>query len=182
MKYIYVLACCLLLAHVASAQDFTISDDHSSIAFSIKNFGVSSVSGKLFGLKGKGYFDANNLAESRIEASVDANTINTDNTLRDRHLREKTDLLEVAKYPLLELSSASIKAAANNQFTFTGKLTIKGKSKDISFLFTATPASSGYSFEGKFTINRKDFDIDGGATMGDEIKVEIKAFGKLLPK
>ena len=47
----------------------------------------------------KGHFSPANINASAMEASVDVNTINTDNSIRDGHLRAE-DYFDVLHYPL----------------------------------------------------------------------------------
>ena len=56
----------------------------SSVTFKIKNFGITN-EGVISGLKAEVNFNPADLAKSSIEASVDVNTINTDNSMRDEH-------------------------------------------------------------------------------------------------
>jgi polyisoprenoid-binding protein YceI len=58
-------------------------------------------------------------------------------------------------------------------YTFTGQLTIKDKTKEISFPFTAAPANGGMAFKGTFTINRKDFGVGGTSTISNELTVSL---------
>lgn len=178
MKWLFVL----LLSVIYTAgitQQYVISDVNSSINFSIKNFGFT-VNGTLSGLKGSAVFNPASLNNANINASVDANTINTNNSYRDSDLK-KSKFLDVSNHPLLEIHSTSITATDDkNTFAFTGVLTVKGISKQISFPFTAIATAEGYTFSGKLIINRKDFNIGGGMTMSDEIKVNITVAAKKM--
>src|ERR1700749_3842303 len=60
----------------------------SSITFQIKNVGIST-GGSFSGLQAAVQFNPADLAASSIEASIDANTINTDNDSRDGHLKSE---------------------------------------------------------------------------------------------
>jgi polyisoprenoid-binding protein YceI len=68
--------------------------------------------------------------------------------------------------------------AAKGCYQFSGALTIKGKSKPISFPFTATPSADGYLFKGSFKMNRRDFNIGGTSTVSDELEVNINLIAK----
>ena len=69
----------------------------SAITFQIKNLGIN-VGGSFNGLKADINFDPSHLDSSSIEASVESNTVNTDNESRDRHLKSE-DYFDVDKYP-----------------------------------------------------------------------------------
>ena len=87
----------------------------AAVGFSLKMFGVS-VEGKFKGLNAVIKFDPENLASNSIVATIDATTIDTDNTLRNRHLREKEDFFEVAKYPKISMKSTKIEKTANGYY------------------------------------------------------------------
>jgi polyisoprenoid-binding protein YceI len=146
-------------------------DKGSSIKFEIKNFGIGT-SGSFSGLQGTISFDKDHPEEAKFDVSIDANTINTDNGARDNHLREDS-YFGVKKYPRIHFVSTKIERSASGTLTISGKLTIKGQTKDISFPFTATPNNDSYIFKGSFSINRRDFGVGGSSTISDNLTVEL---------
>src|ERR1035438_2563679 len=68
----------------------------STVQFKIRNLGFN-VNGSFSGLNGNILFDPNNLTASQFNVSIDANTINTDNNMRDDHLRNDS-YFDVKKY------------------------------------------------------------------------------------
>jgi polyisoprenoid-binding protein YceI len=144
-------------------------DGGSSVQFKIKNFGFT-VTGSFSGLKGYIRFDSANLSVDSFNVSVDAASINTDNDLRDGHLREES-YFDVKNHPRILLVSNKITGSNKSGVLFLfGKLTIKKVTRDISFPFTATASEGGLLFKGQFKINRKDFDIGGSSTISDNWK------------
>jgi polyisoprenoid-binding protein YceI len=153
------------------------ASEGSVIQFKIKNLGFS-VDGSFTGLSGTILFDPNSLAESVFDVSVDAGQINTDNHMRDDHLKKET-YFDVEHYPRIQLLSSKITASSKKGvLIFSGKLSIKKQSKDISFPFTAEPYNGGYLFKGSFNLNRKDFDIGGTSTISDMVEVSLSVFAK----
>lgn len=145
---------------ISSAQKFTPIDAESKVSFVIKNFGLK-VDGQLKGIKGSISFDPNALSNSAFNVSVNTNTINTDNSARDKHLR-KEDYFHVEKFPTISFASTKIsKTGTAGKYTVVGNLTMKGTTKPIEFDFTATPSNNGFFFKGSFTINRRDFNVGG---------------------
>ncbi len=154
---------------MASAQ-YKPVDKESSLKFTIGNFGFD-VHGSFGGFLGSINFDPQNPAAGSFDVTIDASTINTDNSLRDKHLKEDS-YFDVDNYPRIRFLSTKI-AAKGGVFTMSGHLTIKGKSKNISFPFTASPADDGYLFKGSFKINRKDFGVGGTSTISNELEVVL---------
>jgi polyisoprenoid-binding protein YceI len=166
----------LLFGH-SSAQIFLPVDEGSSVKFSIKNFGFST-SGRFTGVKGKIQFDANNTTAAGFSVTIDAGSVNTDNSTRDKHLR-KEDYFDAAKYPLISFGSTNVTRDAAGKFLITGNLTIKGVTKQISFPFTAVAQNNGYLFSGSFTINRRDFGVGGNSmVLADNLQVSLNVFAK----
>lgn len=155
------------------------TDSGSSVKFKIKNLGIS-ITGSFTGLKGKIQFDPANLAITSIDATIDANTVNTGIDARDNHLR-KVEFFDVKNYPQIRFVSTRVTPSNKTGVLFVfGKLTIKGVTKDISFPFTATPQNGGFLFNGEFKLNRRDFTVGGSSfTMADNVTVQLNI---LAPK
>ncbi|CAN5570123.1 YceI family protein [soil metagenome] len=166
-----------LLFGYSRAQIFLPVDEGSSVKFSIKKFGFST-NGSFTGLKGKILFDASNTAITSFMVTVDAGSVNTDNSTRDKHLR-KEDYFDAVKYPLISFGSTNITRDATGKFLITGNLTIKGVTKQISFPFTAVAQNNAYLFSGSFTINRRDFGVGGNSmVLADNLQVSLNVFAK----
>src|ERR1700722_16591199 len=144
-------------------HSFLPVDEGSTIGFKIKNFGINS-EGSFKGLQGTILFDPQNVAADSFDVSVGAASINTENDMRDEHFRKEA-YFDVEKYPRIRFVSSAITAVdGNGHYKLTGKLTIKGTTKEISFPFLAAPAGDDYIFKGSFTINRRDFGVGGMRT------------------
>jgi polyisoprenoid-binding protein YceI len=166
-----VLSLIVFTGNLAMAQ-YKPVDNGSSIQFTIKNFGINT-GGSFSGLQGNIKFDINHLADASFNISIDANTINTGNDMRDDHLREDT-YFDVKNYQRILFVSTKVFPSNKEGVLFIfGKLTIKNQTKDISFPFTATPTGNGYLFKGTFDINRKDFGIGGTSTISDNLEVQL---------
>lgn len=177
MNKIFLIAFFLITCFVSSAQQLTISEVESKVSFVIRNMGMN-VDGTLKGLKGAMKFDPKSLAASAFDVTVEVNTINTNNTKRDGHLK-KDDFFGAAKYPTIRIVTTQIVSKGSNNYKAIGNLTIKNITKKIGFDFTANTLASGYQFKSSFTINRRDFGVGGSSmTMGDIVTVNLDVVGK----
>ena len=156
---------------------YTPIDQNSSVTFKISNLGFT-VPGSFKGLKGTISFDPQNLQQSVFDVTIDAKTVNTDNKMRDEHLKAES-YFDVDKYPVIRLTSTRV-ASSNKKGTyiFNGKLTIKNTTKDVSFPFTADPQGDGYLFKGSFKMNRRDYNVGGFSIISNELEVFINVFAK----
>lgn len=177
MKNIILLLFIVMISGKCIGQQYTPVDEGSKVDFKIKNLGFNT-GGSFSGLKGRIVFDPADLSKSQFNVSIDANSINTDNNTRDNHLREES-YFDVKNHPLIRFVSTKVTLSTKKGVFFIfGKLTIKNKTEDISFPFTATPTETGYTFDGVFDINRRDFEVGGGSTLSDKVVVSLHIFSK----
>jgi polyisoprenoid-binding protein YceI len=170
MKKIALLL--LLLSSTAFTHAQTITNH--SVTFKIKNLGIYA-NGTINGLHADIHFNPADLTASTLTASVEVNTVNTDNADRDEHLKSE-DFFDVAKYPKITLKSVSFKHRGGNNYTGVFDLTIKDKTKLVEIPFTYLEKGNSQSFNGSFKINRLDFGVGGHSMiMSDEVIISINA-------
>jgi polyisoprenoid-binding protein YceI len=111
---------------------------------------------------------------------IDAKTVNTGVEMRDDHLRS-ADYFDIKNYPQIRLVSVKVSSTNKNGTLFvSGKLTMKGITKDISFPFTVQPMPDGYLLKGAFKLNRRDFNVGGGSTVSDHLTVMLKVVARKI--
>jgi len=174
-----------LLAQVPAATEaWGIDKAHSNVQFKIRHI-VSNVTAGFNDFDAAINIDRAHPANSSVEFTIQAASIDTGNDNRDNHLRSP-DFFDVAKFPTISFKSTSIKPKSKTEFDVTGNLTIHGVTKvvtlPVTFLgFGKDPGGKEKGgFEIETTLNRKDFDIiwnraidEGGVLLGDEVKVSI---------
>jgi len=167
----------LLLLAALSLSSFsygqTWTPTSASTSFSVKMFGVK-VTGNFKGFRGNIIFDPKNPAMSSISGSVEAASVDTDNSLRDGHLREKEDFFQAGKYPRITLKSTRIeKSGAGYVGIFD--LTLKNVTKSLKIPFTFQESGSTAMLEGSAKLDRTEWKF-GGNTLGmsDEVTLNLK--------
>lgn len=166
----FVLAIFFTLSAAAQVKQ-TVTK--SSITFKIKNMGINT-GGNFSGLQADIRFDAANLASSVIDASVDANSIDTDNGMRDTHLKS-ADYFDVTRYPRISMKSVSFKHKSGDNYTGVFNVSIKDKTKTVEVPFSYYVSGSTGHFEGSFKINRLDFGIgDKSMILSNEATISIE--------
>lgn len=171
MKKIYIAAILAFLVTNSFAQVKT-TVTKSAITFKIKNMGISCT-GAFSGLQADVQFKPADLAGSSILASVETATINTDNEMRDNHLKS-ADYFDIATYPKITLKSVSFKHKNGDNYTGSFNVTIKDKTKLIEVPFTYTEKDNAATFNGNFKINRRDFGLGGNSlVLADEATVTV---------
>jgi len=179
------LALVLAAAPAALAQSYTIDGAHSKAQFSVRHMMVSNVRGEFTKMKGTIDYDEKNPAAIRIEATIDAASINTGEPKRDEHLKSP-DFFDVAKYPAITFRSKSARKTAGG-LAVTGDLTIHGVTKEV-VLQVEGPSAEVRDPWGNLRrgataatkINRKDFGLTwnaaletGGVVVGEEVSITI---------
>ena len=173
MKIIFSLLLLFLMANAGFSQAKN-TVKYAVVTFEVKNMGINT-SGTIGGLQTEIQFNPLNLPASKIEASVDVNTINTDNDSRDEHLKGE-DFFDVAHYPKITLSSLSFKLKSGSNYAGVFDLSIKGKSKQVEIPFAFNYKDSDLAFNGTFKINRIDFGVgENSLVLSNEITINIKA-------
>ncbi len=133
---------------VIAAQDWKITD-----AYSIK-FDGGDPSGEFRGLQGTIQFDPADLASSKFATSIDVNTINTGNGMKNTHAKS-AKWFDAEKYPQIKFTSSSITKAASG-YEAKGTLEMHGVQKEVTIPFTF----ENNTFAGSFEINRMDYNVN----------------------
>jgi polyisoprenoid-binding protein YceI len=164
---------------------YNIDPTHSSVHFSVRHLMVSNVRGEFSKLSGTIRVDTDNLANSSLDASIDATSINTREPDRDAHLKS-ADFLDVEKFPAITFKSTKVTPHEGGA-TVAGELTIHGETRPVTLDVEgqATEIKDpwgnqriGLSATAK--LSRKEFGLTwnaaleaGGVMIGDEVKITI---------
>lgn len=171
----------------AEPVTYRIDPAHSSAQFSVRHMMVSNTRGEFTKMEGVIVYDAKNPVASRVEASVDASTVNTREPKRDADLKG-ADFFDVAKFPTLSFKSKQVfKDSASGQLKLKGDLTMRGITREVVFNVDG-PTPEAKSPRGAIVIgasatakiNRKDFGLTyntvletGGVLIGDEVTITL---------
>jgi len=183
MKRVALLV--LALALPAFGAEWIADNAHSEVGFRIRHLMISNVKGKF-----KDYTvtlttdDKDKL--TKVEATIDAKSIDTGNEKRDEHLRS-ADFFDVEKQKDITFKSTKVTQSGKDKIKITGDLTMHGVTKPVTFDGTITKAmkdpfgGTRRALAAKTKINRKDFGLNwnkaietGGVVVGDEVNIETE--------
>ncbi|MCB0421115.1 MAG: YceI family protein [Bdellovibrionales bacterium] len=186
-KCISLLLALTLSTLPVSANDsgvYQIDPVHSHVGFEVPHLVISSVEGKFKEFSGTIEINEKTFSKSKVEATIKVSSIDTGTEKRDNHLKSK-DFFEVETYPDMKFVSQKI-SGNKKKFTMTGQLTIKGKTRTVTFSskFLGT-VKDGYgnlkaAFVAETEVNRKDFGltwnsmVEAGPVVGDDVKITLK--------
>ena len=164
---------------------YTVDPAHTRIGFVARHAMVTKVRGSFDEFAGTAVLDGANPANSRVEVTIEAASIDTRNAQRDEHLRGN-DFLAMQEYPKITFASTGVRQAGETTFEVTGDLTIKGVTNEITIPFEFEGAAKDpfgnerVGFEGSVTINRKDYGVTwnaalegGGVLVSDKVTLEF---------
>jgi polyisoprenoid-binding protein YceI len=171
----------------ADLQEWRVDSAHSYVGFKVRHMMVSWVRGQFADIKGTVKFDPADPSKTNVEVEIDANSINTANERRDKHLRS-ADFFDVENHPSIRFVSKRVEGSAQSGLKLIGDLTMHGVTKEVA-LDVEGPApgvadgrggeKSGVSASAK--INRSDFGLTwnraleaGGVTVSDEVTLELE--------
>ena len=185
MKKVFIVLLSALAAFSTQAQNWALDNSHSSVKFSITHLVISEVEGDFKKFTANVTSEKPDFTDAKISFSIDANSINTDNTDRDNHLRA-ADFFDVAKYPSIDFKSSSIKKLSDKKYELKGEMTLHGVTKPVTFavMFNGTVkdpyGNTKAGFKCTTTLKRSDFNLswnknldNGGLVLSDEVAVTV---------
>lgn len=147
----------------AAPANWVIDPVHSTVVFKIKHLGTSWSFGRFDDVSGSFTYDADKVENSKVDVSVKATSVNTNNGQRDEHLRGP-DFFDVKQFPTATFKSKSI-AKKGEHLAVTGDLTIHGTTKSVTIDMEHTGSSNTpmagirTGFFGTLSVKRSDFGI-----------------------
>ncbi|HEX5393424.1 MAG TPA: YceI family protein [Rhodocyclaceae bacterium] len=151
-----------LLAGPALAVEYTAVDPaQSKLTFAYTQMGVG-MDGNFSKFSAKLAFNPAKPEAAHATMDVQLASIDTGSEEANGEVAGKA-WFNTAAYPVAHFESSGVKALGGNRFQLTGKLTIKGRSKDISTPVNFTAKGNQGLFEGAFAFNRSDFAIGEGS-------------------
>ena len=162
---------------------WVLEPTHSELHFKIRHLMISNVTGSFSKFEGNVETEGDDLATAKINFSVDADSISTNNEQRDGHLKSG-DFFDVANHPKMTFESTSMTKVDDESYKLHGNFTMHGVTKpvvlNVEFGGIAKDpwgnTKAGFGVEGK--INRKDFGLEwnapteaGGLLVGEEVKI-----------
>lgn len=170
---------------MATATKWVLDPMHSEVQFKVKHLVISTVSGFFKSFEGELETENDDFTDAKISFSLDINSIDTNQSQRDEHLKS-AEFFDAEKYPKISFKSTSFTKTGDDEYKLAGNLTVKDITKpvtlDVEFGGAADDfygnTKAGFEITGK--INRKDFGLTwsgvteaGAVVVGEDIKLLI---------
>lgn len=168
-----------------TSKTWTIDPTHSGIHFSVRHMVFAKVRGRFGAFSGTLQLDQKDLTKSKVEAEIEAESIDTGVADRDKHLRS-ADFLDVERFPKLLFKSKHLEKEGEG-YRVIGDLTIADVTREV--VLTTDYAGQAQdpwgnqrvAFTAKTSLNRAEFGLKwnqaleaGGVLVGDKIEIEIE--------
>ena len=178
------LSATFALSMLANTTAYTIDPRHSSAQFAVTHLMISTVRGEFHAVNGTVVVDDSDYSKSSVNVTIDANTVDTREPDRDKHLKS-ADFFDVANHPTMTFVSTRVEPAGPGKLHVTGNLTIRGVTKPATLEVTIPkPAIKDpwglqrTAVSATTKINRQDFGVawnktldSGGVVVGDNVAI-----------
>jgi polyisoprenoid-binding protein YceI len=165
---------------------WNIDPAHAVAEFKVRHMMIANVKGQFSKVSGALTLDGSDLANSSVEASIEAASLETRDSQRDAHLRS-ADFFHVERFPTLHFKSTGISIVKPGELSVEGDLTIRGVTRTVRFAVEGpTPPSKDpwgntrVAVSAITKIDRKDFGLTwnaaletGGILVGDEVTITL---------
>ena len=176
----------IALPVLAHADNWALDPAHTNVEFTVRHMMISNVKGQFQKTSGTVTINGSDPTSAKIDATIDATSIDTRVDKRDAHLKSPA-FLDVDKFPTITFKSNKVEADGPGKWKVKGDLTLHGVTKPVVLEVesTGTPITdpmgntrAGASATTK--ISRKDFGLTwnqpletGGVMVGDEVAISI---------
>ena len=173
-------------ASPSTRTTWKLDPSHTTIEFVAKHMMITTVKRRFTEFDGTIVADEQNIADSQVDVTMKAASLDTRSEQRDQHLRS-ADFLHVEEFGDVTFHSTRVEGT-KEKFKVTGDLTIRGTTRpitlDVEFGGTGKDpwggTRSSFSAHGKF--DRRDFGLTwnvaletGGILVSNEVKINIEA-------
>ena len=194
-KVIFGVLALAALSAPAAAENWKIDESHSAVTFKVAHMAISKVHGRFDKFSGSIDYDQKNPKAMKVEATIEAGSVNTNVSARDEHLRAP-DFFDVEKFPLITFKSTKVLSVKGMAGKLEGDLTMHGVTKKVVLAVEGSgPAKDPWGNErmaatATTSVNRKDFGLTwnkvmetGGLLVGEKIDIvlEIEAIKVTVP-
>lgn len=132
MKLTSLVAALAISTSAFAQTTWKLDNAHSSVKFTVEHLMVSETEGNFKAFDGTLSSKNVDFTDAAITFTVDVNSINTDNEMRDKHLKSD-DFFNAEKFPQMKFKGTSFKKVSGNKYVLEGELTIRDVTKKVKF-------------------------------------------------
>jgi polyisoprenoid-binding protein YceI len=172
-----LLLASLLASVVAIAAPLKTDPAKSSVTATFKQMGVP-VEAKFKQFAAQIDYDAAKPAASKASVEIQTASLDLGDPDYNKEVAKK-EWFNTAQFPKASFVSTAIAPAGAGKLNVSGKLTIKGRSADVSFPLSVKAEGGKQVFEGQLPIKRLAFNIGEGewkdtSMVADEVVIKFR--------
>jgi polyisoprenoid-binding protein YceI len=166
------------VAAVADAAELTVvQGDRSTLTFVYRQMGVP-VEGRFTRVAARIRFDPAAPTAATAALELDLTSADAGSTEANDELAGKA-WFDTKAFPKATFVSEGVKVLGDNRYEVRGRMTLKGRAREVAAPFTFTPQGDAGVFEGAFVLKRADFAIGEGVwadfgTVANEVQVRFR--------
>ena len=163
-------------ALLANAVPLKTDVAHSSVAITFKQMNVP-VDANFRRFNAQIDYDAAHPDKASARVDIDTASFDMGEAEYNKEVAKK-DWFDAARFPKASFVSSAIRPAGAGKLNVSGKLTIKGRTQDVSFPLSVKTESGKQVFEGQLPIHRLAFNIGEGewkdtSMVADEVVIKF---------
>ncbi|MHC8376720.1 YceI family protein [Pseudomonas sp. MDT1-16] len=178
------LTCAVLVAAFAfgalpcvQAVEYTqVNETASTISFTYKQF-----SSRVYGTFGKFEatldFDTANPSAAHTALTIQLDSIDAGSSDANSEL-QKPAWFDSASFPVATFESTGVKVLSDNHYSITGKLTLRGITREVDVPVLLKSENAIGIFDGQLTLKRSDFKVGEGewadGVVSDKINIRFR--------
>lgn len=170
-----------LCASVALAANLKVDTAKSAVSATFRQMGVP-VDAKFNKFVAQLDYDAARPESAKATVEIDVASFDLGDPDYNSEVRKK-EWFNAAQFPKATFTATKIRAAGAGKLEVSGKLTLKGKTADVSFPMTVKKEGSAQLFEGSLPIRRLAFGIGEGewkdtSIVADEVVIRFRVLAQ----
>ena len=164
----------------ADAAPLKVDTTKSSVSAVFKQMGVS-IETKFTKFSAQVDYDAAKPQNSKAIVDIDITSFDLGDPDYNQEVQKK-EWFNGAQFPKANFTAVKITSSGAGKLEVSGKLTIKGKTADVSFVLNVKKEGAAQLFEGSLPIKRLAFSIGDGtwkdtSVVADEVIIKFRIVG-----
>jgi polyisoprenoid-binding protein YceI len=168
------------------AGRWSVDTSRSSVTFTVKHMLLTTMTGRFRDFDGTLDLES---SPPRATGAVNAASIDTDEPVRDEHLRRSPDFFDAERHPEISFDSTSIDHLDSRRMRIVGDLTMRSVTRQIQLdgrldggaRDTGDGEGERIELELPGALSRRDFGLSwnqmldtGGVLLGDKVKISLR--------
>lgn len=142
-----------------TTTSWSVDTENTSVEFDVKSFwGLATVHGRFDRFDGS---YTTGPGGTTIELTIDADSIDTGNKTRDKHLRSP-GFFHVAEHPRVRFTSTRVDDVGSGLLHVVGRLEAAGKNVLLEFPATVRTTDDGLEVEATTTVDQRELAMSSG--------------------